>query len=279
MSPLIRRNVELEKPLRISSWRKVAIGTWKTAGDPSVYASLDIPVKPALAYMEKIKQTTGKRVTMTHFVGKAMAMTLERHPDINCILRFGRLYPRKSIDIFFQVASDSGGKDLSGTTIRETNRKSITEIADEMQNRIHSIRVQGDPEFKRMKRSMGLVPGFLIRHLIDLVGFIMYGLNLWSPLLGSPKDPFGSIMITNIGSLGLDSAYAPIVPYSRVPLLMSLGSVKDSPVAIDGQVQIAPMMRVCVTFDHRLIDGMHGSHMAKTFLKIFADPENELRDV
>ena len=34
-------------------------------------------------------------------------------------------------------------------------------------------------------------------------------------------------MITNIGSLGLDTAYAPLVPFSRVPLLFAIGEAKQ----------------------------------------------------
>ena len=38
----ISRNIDLGPALRTSSWRKIAIGTWKTAGDPSVYGILDL---------------------------------------------------------------------------------------------------------------------------------------------------------------------------------------------------------------------------------------------
>src|SRR5689334_20441535 len=116
--PLIRRNVDLGPPLKISSWRKIAIGTWKTAADPSVYAIVDLDVAPALRYISRLSEKTGQKITLTHFIGKAMALVLEKHPSINCMLRMGRLYPRKSVDVFFQVASDFKGKDLSGTLIR-----------------------------------------------------------------------------------------------------------------------------------------------------------------
>ena len=104
----------------------------------------------------------------------------------------------------------------------------------------------------------------------------MYSLNLWSPVLGLPKDPFGSMMLTNVGALGLDAGFAPLVTYSRVPLLIAVGAVKDTPVVRDGKIEIAPMCRLCATFDHRLIDGMHASHMVRTLQRIFANPEKEL---
>jgi pyruvate dehydrogenase E2 component (dihydrolipoamide acetyltransferase) len=83
-------------------------------------------------------------------------------------------------------------------------------------------------------------------------------------------------MITSIGSLGLDMAFAPLVPYSRVPLLIAVGVVQDTPVVRDGRIEVAKVSRLCVTLDHRLIDGMHASHMAKTLLATFANPEKEL---
>jgi pyruvate/2-oxoglutarate dehydrogenase complex dihydrolipoamide acyltransferase (E2) component len=274
--PLFRRNIELRHALPLSSWRKVAIGTWRSCGDPSVYGIADLPARPALEYLEKLKAGTDARITLTHFTGKAIAQVLARHPELNSILRLGRLYPRQTVDIFFQVASDERGRDLSGTTIREANHKSIETIALEMQERVEAIRSRGDPEFSRMKGLFGILPGVLAGPLLTISGFLMYTLNLWSPLFGSPRDPFGSAMITNVGSLGIETAFAPLVPYSRVPLLISMGAVLDKPVVQDGQVVVAPMLRLCITFDHRLIDGVHAARMYRTLEAIFRDPEREL---
>ncbi|MGZ3687917.1 MAG: 2-oxo acid dehydrogenase subunit E2 [Bdellovibrionota bacterium] len=127
-----------------------------------------------------------------------------------------------------------------------------------------------------MKGTMGLLPGWMTRRVLDTVGFIMYTLNLWTPLFGSPKDPFGSVMVTSIGSLGLDIAWAPLVPYSRVPLLMAVGTAREKPVVRNGAVTVAKIMPIGVTIDHRVIDGVGASHMARTFNQIFADPEKEL---
>src|SRR4051812_36024581 len=98
--PLFRRNVDLGPPLRVSSWRKVAIGTWRTCGDPSVYAMIDIDIEPGIAYIEKARASSGLHMTLTHFIGRVIGETMARHPEINCILRMGRLYPRKNVDVF-----------------------------------------------------------------------------------------------------------------------------------------------------------------------------------
>ena len=58
--------------------------------------------------------------------------------------------------------------------------------------------------------------------------------------------------------------------------LIALGAVKDEAVVENGSVTVAKMLRVCATFDHRVLDGMHAAKMAKTLKRIFADPEKEL---
>ncbi|MCM2278235.1 MAG: 2-oxo acid dehydrogenase subunit E2 [Oligoflexia bacterium] len=241
-----------------------------------MYSILELEVGPAMEYLRKVQEKSGSKVTLTHFVGKAAAETIRRHPELNCVLRLGRLYPRQSVDIFFQVASDSQGKDLSGTTIRNADRKSVADFAREMQESVNVIRTQGDPAFKKMKKTMKGLPGFVSGWVISLAAFLQYTLNIWTPLLGTPRDAFGSLMVTNIGSLDLDMAFAPLVPYSRVPCLLAVGAVREQPVARDGKVAVAPVSKICVTFDHRLIDGVHASHMARTLKKIFAEPEKEL---
>jgi pyruvate dehydrogenase E2 component (dihydrolipoamide acetyltransferase) len=273
--PLFTRNVELGAPVRLTAWRKIAIGTWRSCGDPSVYGLLDLDIEPGLAYIEKAR-ASGQKVTITHFIGRAMAEVLSRHREINCILRFGRLYPRKNVDVFFQVASDMEGKDLSGLVIREADKKTLSDIAREMKDRVDTIRTKGDPAFKQMKGTMGLLPGWATRYALDFAGWLTYLLNIWTPLLGAPRDPFGSIMVTSIGSIGLDTAFAPLVPYSRVPILMAVGSAREAPVVRDGKLAIGQQVRLCVTFDHRLIDGVQAARMSRTLQAILANPEKEL---
>lgn len=276
---LFQKNVDLGPALKISSWRKIAIGTWRTVGDPSVYGYMDIDAEPALAYIEKLKAKTGQRITMSHYAGKVFAEAYRKHPGLNTILRFGKLYPRNTIDIFFQVATDTTGEDLSGMVVRDADKKSVVEIAQVMDARVKSIRDRTDTSYTQMKGLMKWIPSLLVQPLLDFTGFLMYSLNLWSPLLGVPRDSFGTLMITNIGSLGMHTAFAPIVPYSRVPCLCALGGVTETPVVRDGKIVIGKMIRLNITLDHRLIDGMEGSQMAKTLIQIFTNPERELGNI
>ena len=62
---------------------------------------------------------------------------------------------------------------------------------------------------------------------------------------------------------GIRAAFGPIVPFSRTPMVVLMGAVEDRVVAENGRPVVRPMMTLCVTLDHRFMDGYHGGEMAR----------------
>jgi pyruvate/2-oxoglutarate dehydrogenase complex dihydrolipoamide acyltransferase (E2) component len=267
-------NLELTPKRKLSNFRKVAIGTWRTAYDPSVYGAIELRMERALEYVEAYRAATGKRLTVTHMVGRAMGQALRQTPDANAILRFNRIYLRNRVSLLFQVAmtDEQGRADLSGATIQDVDEKNLGELVDDFEQKVNVIRKREDPQLERSRKLIQAIPYLLLNLFTRFVAFLMFTLNLDLRKLGMPKDPFGSAMITNIGSLGLDLAYVPLVPYARVPILLAMGAVRDEPVVEDGQLGVGKVMRITATFDHRFIDGVHAAAMARILRKWLEDP-------
>ena len=268
-------NLELVKKKDVSPFRKIAIGTWTTAYDPSVYGTMELRMDRAMEYIQEFREKTGKRLTVTHLLARAAAEALRRCPDANAILRFNRIYLRKRIGVFMQVVMTDEGEDkidLSGVTIYDVADKNLAELADEVQEKVDVVRKRKDPALEKSRNSFRFVPFFLLNFFLKFLSFLTVTLNLDMRWMGIPKDGFGSIMITNIGTLGLDLAYVPIVPWSRVPMLLATGEVRERPVAEDGEVVIRKLMKISATFDHRIIDGFHASVMSRTLRRFLEDP-------
>jgi pyruvate/2-oxoglutarate dehydrogenase complex dihydrolipoamide acyltransferase (E2) component len=273
-------NIELEPKEDLSSFRRIALGTWKTAYDPSVYGTMEVRMDKAMEYLAAYRQATGKRATVTHLVAKAMAAALARMPDANAILRWNKIYLRKRIGIFFQVAMEDEGEgkiDLSGATLYDVEKKSLSEIIDEFEQKVQSVKKRTDPALEGTRSALKKIPSALMNSTLTALSFLNYTLNLDLSSFGVPKDAFGSVMITNIGSIGLDQAFVPLVPYSRVPILIALGAVREQPVVEDGKVVVGKVMKVNATFDHRFIDGLHAAIMSKV-LREHMDRPFELFD-
>lgn len=272
-------NLALKEKKNLSSFRRIALGTWRTVGDPSVYGTIKLRADKVVAYIDAFRERTGKKLTLTHVMAKAVALVLAEMPDANAILRRNRIYLRETIGVFFQVAMEDPETkevDLSGATIFDAHEKTLEEIYDEFSTKASRVKKGKDKELEGTRSTFKRIPYRFLHWFVDMLGYLAYELNLDLRWAGVPKDPFGSAMVTNIGSLGLEEAYVPLVPYSHVPLLIALGAVQDEAVVEDGTIVIGKVLRACATFDHRVLDGMHASKMAKTITRIFADPEASL---
>jgi len=269
-------NIELKKMKDVSSFRKIAIGTWRTAYDPSVYGTMELRMDKAMDYIERFRKATGKRVTVTHMLARAVGEVLHKTPEANAILRYNRVYLRKTVGVFMQVVMTDEGSDkidLSGVTIYDVPDKSLAEIADEVAVKVDKVRKHKDPALEKTRGMFRFIPYFMLNMFLRVLAFFSYTLNLNLTFMGVPKDPFGSVMITNIGSLGLDMAFVPLVPYSRVPILLATGEVRETPVAENGEVVVRQVMKVNATFDHRYIDGFHAAAMSRILKAWMEDPD------
>lgn len=249
----------------------MALSAWSPPRDPTVYSTLEVDVSGALAYLEKLRAETGVRVTPTHLVAKAIATALRQHPHANAILRRGWVHLRDQVDVFLQVVAD-GGEDLGGTKIERTDEKTLVEIARELGDKAERIRAHRDPELEKTKRSLDRLPIWLLGPMLRLTEFATYTLGLDLTALGVKPDPFGGAMVSNIGTFGIDYALAPIVPFSRCPIVLIVGRVRTKPWVVGDAVVPRPVLIVGCTFDHRLLDGALASALARVVINVVGDP-------
>ncbi|WP_413586850.1 2-oxoglutarate dehydrogenase complex dihydrolipoyllysine-residue succinyltransferase [Bdellovibrio sp. HCB274] len=94
----------------------------------------------------------------------------------------------------------------------------------------------------------------------------------------SPNDlGGGTFSITNGGVFG-SLLSTPIVNFPQ-SAIMGLHKIQDRPMAVDGKVEIRPMMYVALTYDHRIIDGKEAVSFLVKIKELVEDPERLLLEV
>jgi pyruvate dehydrogenase E2 component (dihydrolipoamide acetyltransferase) len=264
------------KARRLSSWRRIALHLWEKPRDPTVYGVLEIEMTRALEYLDRVNAVdSGARATVTHLVVKAIAKAVALNPEANAVVSRRHLYFRDTVDVYCQVATD-GGNDLSGVKVREADRKPIHEIATELEESVRRVQNRLDPGSERTKQTVLGVPPLLLGPLLRAVEYLTYD-RLWDlSKLGIAFDQFGSAMVSNVGSFGIANGLAPLVPATRVPVVLLLGEVAERPVVRDGRVEVAPCLTIGCTFDHRVIDGYQAGKMARVVRQCIENPFTEL---
>lgn len=76
--------------------------------------------------------------------------------------------------------------------------------------------------------------------------------------------------VSNIGAVG-GGLGTPIVPFGTVGIL-SVGRAVDAPVANDGRVEIAPVMPLSLSYDHRVVDGGEGRRFMAMVIENLLEP-------
>jgi pyruvate/2-oxoglutarate dehydrogenase complex dihydrolipoamide acyltransferase (E2) component len=259
----------------LPTWRKMALFAWGAPRDPTVYGTIEVGVERAQRYIARLREETGVKVTLTHLVGKAAAAAIAERPEVNAIVRRGQIYVRDSIDIFFQVAFE-GGENLAGTKIVDADHKSIADIARELSERVDRMRTKKDDPTQRSARRLSALPAPLLKLMMRLGETLSYDMGLDLSRIGVPYDAFGSCMVTSVAGYGLSVGFAPLFPPGRVPIVLTVGEVREKPAVVDGRVVAEPTLSIGVSFDHRVMDGYHAGRMAKRFRQVLADPEREL---
>jgi 2-oxoglutarate dehydrogenase E2 component (dihydrolipoamide succinyltransferase) len=86
----------------------------------------------------------------------------------------------------------------------------------------------------------------------------------------------GTFTITNGGVFG-SLISTPIINYPQVGIL-GLHKTQDRPVAVNGKVEIRPMMYVALSYDHRIIDGQQAVLFLVRVKELMEDPASMLID-
>ena len=80
----------------------------------------------------------------------------------------------------------------------------------------------------------------------------------------------GTFTITNGGVFG-SLVSTPIINYPQVGIL-GLHKTQDRPVAVDGKIEIRPMMYIALSYDHRIVDGQQAVLFLVRIKELIEDP-------
>jgi pyruvate/2-oxoglutarate dehydrogenase complex dihydrolipoamide acyltransferase (E2) component len=287
---MLARMAKFRRPERVPAWRKLALVTWGQPSGPAAYGVLDLDCERALDWAARAREASGEKVTLTHVCGKAAAIAIASAPETNGFASMGGLKLRETVDVFFQVAffdeesrAAAGGEretrrdaNLAGAKIERVDEKNVVEIARELREKAEAIRSKKKDATVKAAKLMSGIPGPLRAVLARLMAFLSFDLGWNLSAIGIPHDTFGSCMITNVGTFGIEMAWAPLIPYARTPICITLGAIRRAPTVVGDTIVPRKRVSIGVVFDHRVLDGYQAGVMARRFEEIFADPDTAL---
>ncbi|OIK28717.1 2-oxo acid dehydrogenase subunit E2 [Streptomyces malaysiense] len=208
-----------------------------------VHLDTEVDMTAVRGHRRAARARGGPRYSTAAYVLHAAGRVLARHPEANAALG-GRLWPRiaRFPHVNGKLTLDKtldGQRVVLSTVVPGLQRATLQEI----QRHLEQFR-DGDPdtmpEFERLRR---------LHRAPLLIGSTAF--RLAAGRLRGRDRLMGTVAVTSLGHRPVDGFHS----VGGTTTTLGLGRTVDRPVVRDGRVTVAPVMRLSLTFDHRVIDG------------------------
>jgi pyruvate/2-oxoglutarate dehydrogenase complex dihydrolipoamide acyltransferase (E2) component len=253
-----------------NDWRKVASAIYKKTSDSKILGQAEVDVTDLEAYVAK-KRKNGVKITITHVLTLAAARALKYEvPELNVYLKRGKIIPRPQIDAVVSVLLE--GSVMGSVKIPNADQVTIYEALDIMADQIKDARSGIENKTMDMKSKLGAIPWPFRGWVFDIIMFLLHTLGFSSKRLGITPNNFGSFMVSNVGTLGLDLGFPSLMPISNISFVLMLGAVHKRPWVVNDEVVPRKIMWLGSALDHRVCDGSHGGRLFRYLKYIIQNP-------
>ena len=253
-----------------TNWRKVASTIYKKPIDSRIYGTVELDVTEIEKYVSE-KRKQGIKTTLTYLltliVGRAIRQEV---PELNTFVRRGKIIQRDQIDATVSVLLADG--QMGSVKIQNSDTLTITEISDEILQKINDSRKGNENDTMQSKSMLSSIAWPFRNWIFKLYNLITIQWGFSLPFIGLDSNSFGSYVISNIGSVGLDTGYGSLLPSSNVSIVLIMGSINKKPVIIDDKIVPRRIMALSATLDHRVVDASHGGKLFRIIKYYLKNP-------
>ena len=263
-------NELFKKKHKNSLRRKIQICTWNAAGDPTIYSRLEIDISKTDEFLKAYNsKNPEKKLSYTIIGVKSLAEGLKL--GFNKKIVFGNIKKHKEVDLSVLVNVEN--KNLVSLTVRNCKKEGMESIKSQMKGKITKLKQKKDKATNEQMKILKKVPSTIIQLLLRLTGLIAYSFGVDFNPLKIKKNHAGSGMVTNVVSLGVFDAYAPLINFFQTNVLMVICAPRDVVRSVDGQCVVRRVLNVNLTFDERFCNGSDVFEVCKRIEEVWYSPE------
>jgi len=258
--PLRRPDADLVR--NVHPYRRMLWYLMPGRNESIVYYDDYVKADAILDYMHRAREAWGTDVDITHALVAAAGIGFYHQPKMNQFVVGKRLYKRNHNAITFSMKRKKKDKEakLSAVKMRfddpnEAFQQTCRRINAEINRERSGEKTYSDKELALMYR--------LPRPLLEAAMLAMRWAdnNNLLPAAFIENDPFyASMVIANLGSLGMRAAFHHLYEYGTCSLFLMVGKIEDRPVCKDGKVVPEKTLHLRWAYDERIDDGLTSAY-------------------
>ena len=203
---------------------------------PHIYFTTSVDMSEVIRLLKRFSQDTENKISINDFLIFVVAKVLSEYPNINCSLAGKEIVYHKDINIGVAVALEEG---LIVPVLKNANKKSLSILSEEVKKLI------------KLARERKLMPD-------DYKG--------------------GTFTVSNLGMYGIEQFTAILNPPEAA--ILAVGEIKKIPAVIEEEgvekIEVRSLMKITLSVDHRLIDGVTAANFLKQVKYYLEFPEQPI---
>ena len=247
----------------------------RVKSDASNYLSDAIEITEAERFLRHKRLHGYPGMGILHLFIAAYIRVISQYPGVNRFVSGQRVYARNDIVYIMTVKKEMKTHAIE-TSIKVVfdPRDTINDVYRKLNAEI--VRVKGDGE-KTDTDDIAYTLMKLPRLLLKFCVFFLETLDYFGKLPQAiiKASPFhGSMIITDLGSIGLPAIYHHIYNFGNLPVFIALGAKRKTlELRADGGVAARKYIDVKFVMDERVCDGFYFSQAAKLFKSVLRKPQ------
>jgi pyruvate/2-oxoglutarate dehydrogenase complex dihydrolipoamide acyltransferase (E2) component len=219
----------------------------------AIHSLAEVDISEPRRLMKEHFENTGEKLSLTAYVVTCLADTLRDHPGLNAFIKGRRLILLDDVTISVLIEREiTGEKVPEPIGIKQAQDKTLLEVQKE-------IRSAKEQESGRLGSLSGntwfrLIPKFLLKSFIRIADR-----NI------RMAKAYGKVAVTAIGMFSREAVW--FVPHGTATVLVTVGSISQKPVEVDGRLLSREHLCITVSFDHNIVDGAPAARFMNQFME------------
>lgn len=239
--------------------------------DNEAYMKLAIDISDTENYIKEYnKAHPDSRIAIFDVVIAAALKLVRLRPQMNRFIANQTLYQRNNITAAFTVKKefrDDGDETLARIVAEDDD--TLESISRKVREQIALCKTQNDESTEAMNAIMK-IPG---KHIVGAIARFL-DKHGWMPQSVIATDPYQcSVVLTNLGSLGLDIGYHHLMNWGTNSIFVIVGTKKNRPhFDANGNVTMKRELDLAFTIDERISDGFYYARSMKLMKMLVENP-------
>lgn len=248
----------------------------RTANEAVVVEEIDCTALEE--YVAKLNSTNPDfKYTFFHVISAAIAKTIVLRPRMNRFYSGTKLYEKNDVVLTFVVKKQFTDDAHEAMAIIKCEKEGVSPLEDvygKVKKFVTGVRVDGEKGGTTdIMDVLKYLPGWLLKFFFWVLKTLEKHGHY--PAVLMKEDPYyASCFISNLGSIKMHADYHHLAEWGTNSFFVIIGEKKPTPVFNeDGTYQMKNVLKLGVTVDERIADGVYFAKTIKIIKKLLANPD------